>query len=138
MRTQLVCGAAFLAACSGGRSYAPPTQNVAVSMAAARDAEESGAAQVPEAAAYLSMARNELDVARRMMKEGKNEQANYVVLRAYADAELAKSLAQQDVAQRRANQAAELARSARRSSVAVTPSTPAEPSLGPSRSTPTP
>ena len=49
--------------------------------------------QVPNASAYLRLARIQLAEATRLLQNGNNDQAGYVLLRAEADADAAMSLA---------------------------------------------
>jgi hypothetical protein len=108
MRANFLCAPALLlAACA---SYPAPSEHLASSVAAARGAQESGAAQVPEAALQLKMAEEQIDQAKKMMKDGENERADYMTLRAYNDATLSLALAREEASRRRAQQSAELAR----------------------------
>jgi len=79
-------------------------------MAAAQGATEAGAPQVPEAALELKLAQEQNELARRLIKDGNNERADYLTLRAYNDATLALALSREEAAQRRVQQSAELAR----------------------------
>jgi hypothetical protein len=96
-----------MAACA---SYPAPSEHLASSLAASRAAQEAGAAEVPEAALPLKLSEEQIDLARRAMKRGDNERADYLTLRAYNDAVLATALAREDEARRRAQQSAEIAR----------------------------
>jgi hypothetical protein len=108
MRTKLLCALAlFGAACA---SYPAPSEHLASSVAAARGAQEAGAAQVPEAALQLKLSEEQNAQAKRMMKKGDNEHADYMTLRAYNDATLSLALTREEGARRRAQQSAELAR----------------------------
>lgn len=87
----LVAGlVAIFTACGG---YAPPTGKVASSEAAIRAADEMGADDHPQAALHLKLARDQHEAAKALIDEGNNERADYVLQRAQADAELARSLA---------------------------------------------
>ena len=57
-----------------------------------RAAEEVGAAQVPQASLHLQLAKEELELAQQMAKNGQNEEAASMLLRSEADAELAVAL----------------------------------------------
>jgi hypothetical protein len=108
MRANFLCALALLgAACA---SYPAPSEHLASSVAAARGAQEAGAAQVPEAALQLKMAEEEIDQAKKMMKDKENERADYMTLRAYNDATLSLAIAREEAARRRSQQSAELAR----------------------------
>jgi hypothetical protein len=75
-----------IAACA---SAPPPTETMAASTASARAAEEVGARDVPSAALHLQLAQEQIDQARKLMKDNQNERARYVLMRAESDAELA-------------------------------------------------
>jgi len=108
MKTKLLCALAlFGAACA---SYPAPSEHLASSVAATRGAQEAGAAQVPEAALQMKLAEEQNGQAKRMMKKGDNEHADYMTLRAYNDAMLSLALTREEGARRRAQQSAELAR----------------------------
>jgi hypothetical protein len=94
-------GAVLLSSCA---SYPSPQKHVAESTAAIRGATEVGAASQPQAALSLKLAEEELAQSKALMDDGKNEPADYMALRAKADAELALELARQSAAQHRAEQ----------------------------------
>jgi hypothetical protein len=96
----LVSGAP-LAACA---SYQAPQQHIADSTAAVRGAEEVGAASQPQAALNLKLAQEELARAKALVSDDKNEEADYMALRAKSDADLALALTREHVAQVRAQQ----------------------------------
>jgi hypothetical protein len=75
-----------IAACA---SAPVPTESMAASTASARAAEEVGAREVPSAALHLQLAQEQIEQARKLMKDDQNERARYVLMRAQADAELA-------------------------------------------------
>jgi len=81
-----VVGAAGLAACA---SAPVPTQQLVDSRADTRAAEEVGAKQNPQAALHLQLAYEGIDKANKLIANGDNERARYVLLRADADAQLA-------------------------------------------------
>ena len=58
-----------------------------------RSAEELGATEQPQAALYLQLAQESLDAATALNEQGKPEEANSLLLRAEADAEVAVALA---------------------------------------------
>jgi|GEM_PF-913105 len=108
MKTKLLCALVLsTAACA---SYPAPTEHLASSVAAARGAQEAGAAQVPEAALQLKMSEEQIATAKKLMAKGNNEHADYMTLRAYNDAALSLALTREETARRRAQQSAELAR----------------------------
>lgn len=59
------------------------------STSAIRAAEEVGASEVPTAALYLQLAKEGLENAKLLADNGKKEQAESMLMRAQADAELA-------------------------------------------------
>lgn len=79
-----------------------------------RAAEEAGAAQVPQAALHLQLAKEELAAARVLFEKGEKEQAASMLLRAESDAELAVVLSRQDAELTEAMAAIERARQLRR------------------------
>jgi hypothetical protein len=70
--------------------------------AAVRAAEVGGAPSVPKAELHLKQARDQIDEAKRLIEEGENERAAYVLDRAAADAELALALAEEQESRREA------------------------------------
>ncbi len=98
-------GLAFtLTACGG---YAVPTDRLIASEAATRSAREVGASNAPQAALHLKLAQEEIAQAKALMSDGNNKRADYVLIRAKADAELALALAKQASAQAAAKKAAD-------------------------------
>lgn len=95
-----------------GGTYPPPANHLASAMAATRAATEAGAANVPRAALQLKLAEEQVAQAQQLMRDGSNERADYLTLRAYNDAELALALARENVALSRASRAEALASSA--------------------------
>lgn len=61
-----------------------------------RAAEEVGAREVPQAALHLQLAKEELNKAKTLAANGKDEMAASMLLRAEADAELAVLLSRED------------------------------------------
>ena len=74
----------------------PPTEQMASSLASVRAAQEAGASELPIASTYLAYARVEADHASSMMRNGRNKEAQLLLERAEADAELALALAQEE------------------------------------------
>jgi uncharacterized protein YqfA (UPF0365 family) len=93
-----------LASLAGCASYPAPQQHMADSAAALRGAEEVGAAAQPQAALNLKLAQEELARSKALMDDGKNEEADFMTLRAKADAELALALAREETSRVRALQ----------------------------------
>lgn len=63
--------------------------------AAMRGAEEIGAQDVPKAALHLQLAKENLEAAEALEKDGKEDEAASLLMRAEADAELALLLARE-------------------------------------------
>jgi hypothetical protein len=82
---------ATLAACGG--SVPEPKEALSAAEAAARSADEVGAQKVPAATLHLKFARDQIEEAKRLMAAGDHQRAEYVLLRAKADAELALAMA---------------------------------------------
>jgi len=90
---------------AGCASAPVPSDRVAASEASIRAAEEVGAPGVPPAALHLQLAREQVEVARELIRQHRNERARYMLLRAEADAELALSLAREHAVQADAQRA---------------------------------
>ena len=103
--TTCVLSVMMSAALFGCASHPPPTDNLASAIAAVRGAQEAGADQVPQASLQLKLAEEQVAQARAMMKDGENERADYMTLRAFNDAELALALAREQQANARAQKA---------------------------------
>lgn len=97
MKTIALMGAASVAlgACA---STPIPADRLARSRATIRSAQELGAEKVPKAALHLKVANDHLDAARKLIAEGENERAEYVLMRAEADAEAAVALTHENAA----------------------------------------
>jgi Domain of unknown function (DUF4398) len=91
-----------LAACS---SYRPPVERLASTEVAMRLAKDTGAEQLPEGRIHLWLAKQQITQARALMGSGENERADFVLMRAQADAELAIGEAQEFQARVEADQA---------------------------------
>lgn len=97
-------GAVALSACA---STAPPTGRVNSSEDAVRAARELGAQQEPTATLHLEAAEEQLAHAKRLMGEGENEKAAWMLARAEADANLSIALTR-EAKNKRAAQDAEV------------------------------
>jgi Domain of unknown function (DUF4398) len=84
-----------VAACGG---YPPPNDKLMASVAAARSAREVGAETSPQASLHLKLADEAIAKAKSLIKDGDNKRAEYTLIRAKADAELALSLAKESAA----------------------------------------
>jgi hypothetical protein len=103
-RCALVVPVMSVTALLGCASYPAPNQHLAESVAAIRGAEEVGAAAQPQAALNLKVAQEEAARAKALLDDGKNEEADFMSLRAKADADLALALAREAAARTRAQQ----------------------------------
>jgi outer membrane murein-binding lipoprotein Lpp len=77
-------------------------------------AEEAGAAKIPQASLYLQLAKEELELAKKLAAKGEKEEAKTMLLRAEADAELAVVLSHGDAEKSEAMAAVERVRQLRR------------------------
>lgn len=73
-------------ACGG--SFPPPTQRMADAQSAERSARELGANNEPRAQLSLKLAQEQIALAKKAMSNGDNRQADSLLIRAKADAEL--------------------------------------------------
>lgn len=85
--TLLVCGC--------GSSFPEPTQKLADAESANRSARELGAEKKTAAQLNLKLADEEIAAAKAQIKAGDNRRADFILLRAKADAELALALARE-------------------------------------------
>ena len=85
-----------LAAC--GASSPKPEARMASSEGAIRGAEEVGAKTDPRASLHLKLAQEEREKALALVKDGDNKQADLMLQRAEADAELAVALSRETAA----------------------------------------
>lgn len=72
-----------------------PAARVGSAEAAVRSAREHGATRLPEAALHLRLAEDQVTRARRLIDEGELEHAEWLLVRAEADANLADALARE-------------------------------------------
>jgi hypothetical protein len=77
----------------GCAGYPVPSAKAASSEAAIRAAEETGSRDLPQAALHLKLAEEELQRGKALMRDNENQRAEYTLMRAEADAELAHALA---------------------------------------------
>jgi hypothetical protein len=80
------------AGCGGA---APPNERLASAEGALQAAQEAGARGTPQASLYLKLAERQLGKAKVLMRDGSNERARLLLIRAEADAELARFLARE-------------------------------------------
>lgn len=105
--TVVVAATALLAGCA-----TVPLRTEA-STAGIRTAEEAGAANVPQAALYLQLAKEELELAKGLSVKGEDEKAAAMLKRAESDAELAVILSHESAEKAEAVAAVERARQLR-------------------------
>ena len=89
----------------GCGSYPAPNEKLVNSQASVRAAQEVGAQNDAQGALHLKLAQEQVEQARQLMSDGDNKRAEFVLLRAEADAELAVALARQASARTEAQQA---------------------------------
>jgi hypothetical protein len=82
----------------GCASYPAPTDHLANSYATIRAAQEVGAPTIPQAALHLRLAQEEQAKAKDMVANDRNQEADYMTMRANADAELAMAMAREATA----------------------------------------
>ncbi len=95
MRKAIVGAGLLLGLAGCATTRVVPTEELVDSQVVIRQAEEAGAAQVPDAAQHLQWAREQTREARRLLENNERERAALFLLRAEADAELALSLARE-------------------------------------------
>lgn len=110
-------GVMGIAGCAGSPV---PNARVASSEAAIRAAQETGSKGVPQAALHLKLAEEQLQSAKALIRDNDNKRADYVLMRAQADAELAIALSHVAVSNVQAGTAVDEARAVR----SGTPPTP--------------
>ena len=105
MKSIILSSACALLPLLGCASYPAPTDHLANSYATIRAAQEVGATTAPKAALHLKLAQEEQAKAKELVADGKNEEADYMTMRANADAELAMAMARETAAQGHAGEA---------------------------------
>jgi uncharacterized protein DUF4398 len=98
-----IAAVAGLFACGGG--YPEPRNQLTASESAMRAAEVAGAQNSPQSALHLKRAREQIDSGKSLIADGENERAEWVLRRAQADADLALSLATEEVQRKKAAEA---------------------------------
>src|SRR5690349_13350516 len=104
MKTMAWMAAVSVALGACASSGPVPAERLAKSEAALRSAHENGADRVPPAALHLKVANEELAMARKLISDGDNKRAEYILMRAEADANAASSLAREVQARNAAQQ----------------------------------
>ena len=97
--------AVMAAGCAG--SFPPPTQRMADAESATRSAREVGADANPAAKLEVKLADEQIAQAKALVASGDNKRADFVLMRARADAELALALAREQNAVIEVQKAAE-------------------------------
>lgn len=98
---------AFIAGCGGAP---PPDREMVAAEAAIRGAKEIGAPSIPDASLHLRLAERQVDKAKALIRDGNNNRALMMLMRAQADAELAVALAREQTLQTEAKEAEEMVR----------------------------
>jgi hypothetical protein len=98
----LPMGVALACACSTSPA---PTQRLADTQAAIREASRAGADRNPQASVHMKLARERQSEASRLSAKGDNAQAEELLEQAQVDAELGAALARRDRATARAIEA---------------------------------
>ena len=93
MKLAFVLATILLGACGG--TYPVPTQRLADAQGAYRSAQELGADKDPQAQLHLKLAEEEIAKGNADLKKEDNRSADFVLIRAKADAELALALARE-------------------------------------------
>lgn len=112
MNMAMLAGSILLASVIAGCGSTPAV-NKEGSTSAIRAAEEVGASGVPTASLYLQLAKEGLEHARGLAAKGEKEQAESMLLRSQADAELAVALSRGDADKTEAEKAIERVRQLR-------------------------
>ena len=102
-------GFALCIALAGVGCTATPLRTEA-STSGIRAAEEVGAAGVPQASLHLQMAKESLAKAEKLAKNGEKAEADSMLMRAEADAELAVALSREDAEKTEASAAVQRVR----------------------------
>ncbi len=102
-------------------AYATPTQRMADAQAAHRSAQEAGATEHPDALLHLKLAEEGIAKARTVLVSEENRRADFLLIRAKADAELALALTKEQAAKTAAREAASSAQEQTNLAPSVTP-----------------
>jgi uncharacterized protein DUF4398 len=124
----ILFGCVLAGVAAGCGSSPVPVEKLASSEAAIRAAREMGAPNEPKAALHLKLAQEGLDKAKSLSKDGDNERAKTVLMRAQADAELSLAIAREKKSRAEAEQALEQVRALQQGGATqVAPSQPGAP-----------
>ena len=94
-----------VAAAVGCGGAPPPAERLTSAEAAIRGAQEVGAPNVPSASLSLRIAQESVAKAKALIDDSEMEEADLLLMRAQADAELALALAREHVAKQEATKA---------------------------------
>ncbi len=97
----------------GCASTPVPNARIASSEGAIRAAQETGSRNIPQAALHLKLAEEQLQSAKALIRDNDNKRAEYVLMRAQADAELAIELSHAAASNAKAGAAVDAARAVR-------------------------
>lgn len=103
----IVAAAVAVMASGCAATFPPPTQRMADAESAERSARELGADSDPAARLQVKLANEQIAQAKVLVSSGDNKRADFVLLRARADAELAVALAREQNANVDAQKAVE-------------------------------
>ncbi|WP_394822617.1 DUF4398 domain-containing protein [Pendulispora albinea] len=103
----IAAAATALSLMVGCGSYPAPNDKLVNSQASLRAAQEVGAQTDSQGALHMRLAQEQIEKAKQLMADGDNKRAEFLLLRAEADAELAVALARQQSARNEAQQALE-------------------------------
>jgi hypothetical protein len=95
MRTSIISLFATLSFAGACASTPPPAQRMADAESAMRSAQEVGAESQPVARLEVKLAEEQIAQAKALVASGDNKRADFVLMRARADAELALALARE-------------------------------------------
>jgi hypothetical protein len=98
MRKLIISLLATLPLAGACASTLPPTQRLADAESAMRSAREVGAESLPAARLEVKLADEQIAQAKALMATGDNKRADFILMRARADAELALALAREQSA----------------------------------------
>jgi hypothetical protein len=99
MLKAVLAAALCCVACS--RTVPPPDESLSQAIGLERDAWALGAQNDTQAHAAAELATEEIEQAMALIRQGKNAQADKVLLRAHADAELALQLTREAIVRQR-------------------------------------
>lgn len=95
MRNLIIVLLAAAPLTAGCASFPPPTQHMADAESATRSAKELGADAQPAARLEVKLAEEQIAQAKLLVASGDNKRADFVLMRARADAELGLALARE-------------------------------------------